>query len=136
MSRPNPELVQARNDNGPSLNLLQRRFAGVLRFWFYDLGSASFMGVALLGLLMLVPIIGFDKLEILPLMLGMVQISVSAAVAWQLNRLAATEWSILLPEYRQNIFFQCAFMLLSSFTIGTFICLLVGEEGADRKSVV
>ena len=130
MSRTNPELIQARSDNGPWLKSLQRRFAGVIRFWFYDLGSASFMGVALLGLLILVPIIGFDKLEILPLMLGLVQVSVSAAVAWQLNRLAATEWSILIPEYRHNIFFQCGFMLLSSFTIGTLVCLLVGFETA------
>ncbi|BAJ04261.1 hypothetical protein [Shewanella violacea] len=130
MSSANPELIQAKSDNGTRLGVLQRRLAGVSRFWFYDHGSASFMGVALLGLLMLVPLIALDKLEIVPMILGMMQISVSAAVAWQLIRLAATEWSILIPEYRHNIFFQCGLMLLSSFTIGTLVSMLVGVEGA------
>ncbi len=111
-------------------SLLKRRFAGMTRFWFYDLGSASFMGVAVLGLVMMVPILFFSKPQVLPLMLGMVQVSVSAAVAWQLNRLAATEWSILIPEYRQNVLFQSAFMLLLSFTIGVLVSIFAGVEGA------
>ncbi|MEI6860402.1 MAG: hypothetical protein V5788_11695 [Shewanella sp.] len=130
MSRTNPELIQSRSNSRSWLNVLQRRLAGVIRFWFYDLGSASFMGSALLGLLTLVLLIAINELEIVPLMLCMIQISVSAAVAWHLNRLAATEWSILIPEYRQNIFFQCGFILLSSFIIGTLICILIGVEGA------
>ena len=129
MSRTNPERIQARSDNGLWLTSLQRRFAGVIRFWCYDLFSASFMGVALL-LVCLVPVIVLVKPEALALTLGMMQLSVSAAVAWQLNRLAATEWSILIPEYRRNIFFQCGFMLLGSFIIGSLVCLLVGVEGA------
>ena len=49
MSRTNPELIQASSDNGLWLKSLQRRFAGVIRFSFYDLGSASIMGEAILG---------------------------------------------------------------------------------------
>ncbi|WP_299795792.1 hypothetical protein [uncultured Shewanella sp.] len=130
MSGPDVELARARGDEAPLLSFLQRRFAGVFRFWFYDVGSASFMGVALLGLVMLAPVIAFSKPEVLPLMLGMIQVSVSAAVAWQLNRLAATEWSILIPEYRNNMLFQCGFMLLSAFVTGSVVSFVTGIYGA------
>ncbi|QFU25031.1 hypothetical protein FM038_024850 [Shewanella eurypsychrophilus] len=122
--------VAVGSDGVTGLTLLKRRLSGVTRFWFFDLGSASFMGVAVLALLMTLPSLAFNKPQIIPLLLGLTQVSVSAAVAWQLNRLAATEWSILIPEYRQNILFQSAFMLLASFAIGMMLSLIVGNEGA------
>lgn len=112
------------------LALIKRRLSGMIRFWFYDLGSASFMGVAVLGLVMVLPFLAFSKPQVIPLMLAMSQVSVSAAVAWQLNRLSATEWSILIPEYRQNILFQSAFLLLSTFSIGLLCSVILNVEGA------
>ncbi|WP_076414163.1 hypothetical protein [Shewanella sp. UCD-KL12] len=113
-----------------SLSLLTRRLSGATRLWFYDVGCASFMGAALLGLLMLIPIFLFEKFVVVPLIISMIQVSVSVAVAWQLNRLSATEWSCLVPEYRHNIYFQSVLIWGVSLLLGSGLCLYIDTQGA------
>ncbi|MBW8184966.1 hypothetical protein [Shewanella nanhaiensis] len=112
------------------IKLTINRFDGAVRLWLFDVVCASFFGVALLGLLLLLPIFWFEKFDVIPLMLSMFQVSVSISVAWQLNRLAATEWSVLIPRYRGNLQFQAATLLLFSFLICALISLVSGVDGS------
>ncbi|MCZ4339305.1 hypothetical protein [Shewanella colwelliana] len=83
---------------------------GIVRLWFFDIGSASFLGTAVLAFGLMLLLATGSKLEAMPMMLGMVQVSTSAAIAWQFNRLAATEWAVLVPHYRHNVLIQAAFI--------------------------
>lgn len=118
------------NSKPTQLERVLSRFNGMSRIWFCDVVSASFMGVALLGMVMLIPVFWFEKSEVVSLMLSMFQVSVSISVAWQLNRLAATEWSILIPQYRQNLQFQAASLLIFSFIVCTLLSFVSGIEGS------
>ncbi|QLE83703.1 hypothetical protein FLM48_00515 [Shewanella sp. Scap07] len=89
---------------------------GMMRFWFFDVGSASFLGVALMALVMIVvaPLLAPDKINDFSIMLSMMQVSSATAVAWQLMRLDATEWANLVPDYRKNLLVQSGFIMLIS----------------------
>lgn len=95
------------------LNPLQ----GLWQFWFKDLGSVSFMGTGILGLLLAV-VMGFNldddkSLQVFSLLLNAAPISIASAIAWQGVRLQATEWVALVPHYREHIFIQMALVGLS-----------------------
>lgn len=107
----------------------QRQFAqpqwlaGSTRLWLFDLGSASFLGVGALGLVLAV-VLSFIELksDVITLLLGMFMVSVCAAIAWQFNRLAATEWATLVPQYQRNLVRQAATLLGASLSLSV-LCL-------------
>lgn len=102
---------------------------GMVRFWVFDVGSASFLGTALLALTMLLLLLAGSKLPPTSILVGMIQISTSAAIAWQLNRLAATEWASIVPNYSRNILLQSLLIWVSASAISLVSCLLLGLEG-------
>ncbi|MCG9698413.1 hypothetical protein [Shewanella sp. Isolate11] len=107
---------------------------GMVRFWLYDVGSASFVGISVMALvLMLLLLNSGTKLAAVPIMLSMIQASICAAIAWQLNRLAATEWANLVPHYSRNIVAQCV-LVFAVFTLMTLsISLMIDiERGVEQ----
>ena len=102
---------------------------GMVRFWLFDLGSASFLGTALLALIMMLALITGSKQAAIPIALGMIQISISAAIAWQFNRLTATEWASLVPNYSDNIALQSLLLGAIATSISLAACLLLELEG-------
>ena len=102
---------------------------GSIRLWLFDLGCVSFLGVALLGLIMVLglPLIEpgdtQQKVDTLVLLMNMAIGSICIAISWQMNRLAATEWACIVPQYRQNVMLQAAALLLLmlSVTCGFYI---------------
>ncbi|WP_394204204.1 hypothetical protein [Shewanella waksmanii] len=96
-------------------------FKGVVRFWLFDVGSASFLGVSLMALVLMLiaPVLAPAKIENFAVMLSMLQVSTATAIAWQLMRLSATEWADLVPDYRRNIIIQSIVLAL----ISTLLCI-------------
>ncbi|MGL4579929.1 ABC transporter permease [Shewanella xiamenensis] len=99
-------------------------FNGMLRLWLFDVGSVSFLGTGLFGLALSVLAGWAGQKESFDIFVGMGIVSTSAAVAWQLIRLMASECSILIPRYRQNIFIQCEVMLIGVFSLAVLLCVL------------
>ena len=106
---------------------------GMTRFWLFDVGSASFLGTALLGLIITLVLATGTKLAAIPITLGMIQISTSAAIAWQFNRLAATEWASLVPNYSRNIMLQSLLIGGIVTTLSLVACLLLEIDGCFEQ---
>ncbi|MCL1140904.1 hypothetical protein [Shewanella pneumatophori] len=102
---------------------------GSIRLWLFDLGCVSFLGVALLGLVMvlglplILPADAQRKVDTLVLLMNMSIGSICIAIGWQMNRLAATEWACIVPQYRLNVMLQAAALLLLMLSVvcGFFI---------------
>lgn len=109
---------------------------GSVRLWLFDLGSVSFLGVGLLGLIMALglPFLLADnaerKVDTLILLMNMFVASTCVAIAWQVNRLAATEWATLVPQFRQSILLQALGLL--GITIITAVLFLVMHSALDK----
>lgn len=100
-------------------------WVGSLRLWLFELGTASCLGVGLMCLLMAIGLPFWDvPADISALLIGLFLVSVSAAIAWQFNRLAATEWLHIVPQYQRHIIFQSA-VLLSVSLLLALCCQLV-----------
>lgn len=109
---------------------------GCLRLWVFDLGCASFIGVGFLGLVMaiglpfLLPDDAERKVDTLILLMNMFVASTCVAIAWQMNRLAATEWASLVPQYRQSMLLQAAMLLTVSLIIA--LVFLVAHNALEK----
>ncbi|MCL1051904.1 hypothetical protein L2755_20070 [Shewanella abyssi] len=111
----------------------QRQFAapqwlaGSTRLWLFDLGSASFLGAGAMGLIMAIVLSFIEQQSaVITLLLGMFLVSVCAAIAWQFNRLAATEWATLVPQYRRNVVWQAAILLAASLSLSVIFLAVNG----------
>ena len=102
---------------------------GSLRLWLFDLGCASFLGVGLFGLVMALalPLLFADDIErevdTLLLLMNMFVASTCVAIAWQMNRLAATEWAAIVPQYQQSVCLQAIALLFVSLSIALVFLL-------------
>ena len=109
---------------------------GSVRLWLFDLGCASFLGVALLGLIMalglpfLLPNDAEREVDTLLLLMNMFVASTCVAIAWQMNRLAATEWATLVPQYRLSVLLQSLSLLLITIIIATGF--LLAHDAIDK----
>ena len=83
------------------LSAWRKPYRGMLRLWLFDLGSVSFIGTAGLGLVLGLLCFISGKTEVVSLVFSMATLSTAAAIAWQLNRLAATEVTCLIPSYQK-----------------------------------
>lgn len=101
-------------------------FNGMLRLWLFDVGSVSFLGTGIFGLVLSILAGWAGQKDSFDIFVGMGIVSTAAAVAWQLIRLMASECSILIPRYRQNIFIQCEVMLIGVFSLAVLLCVLFG----------
>ncbi|WP_428636886.1 hypothetical protein [Shewanella sp.] len=110
--------------------MMPKVLRGMGRFWLFDVGSASFLGTGLLALVMLLVMAVAEKYAAMPVMLGMIQVSTCAAIAWQLNRLSATEWASLVPGYADNIQWQALMVGGVASLISLTAALLLPIEGA------
>ncbi|MFB2650609.1 ABC transporter permease [Shewanella mangrovisoli] len=99
-------------------------FNGMLRLWLFDVGSVSFLGTGIFGLVLSILAGWAGQKESFDIFVAMAVVSTSAAVAWQLIRLMANECSILIPRYRQNVFIQCEVMLIGVFSLAVLLCVL------------
>lgn len=87
---------------------LMNPFNGMLRLWCFDVGSVSFLGTGLLGMILGCITALQGKSDSAELLFSMGIVSSSAAVAWQLIRLMASECAQLIPHYRRHIYIQSA----------------------------
>lgn len=101
-------------------------FKGMLRFWCFDIGSVSFLGTAILGVILACIAAVYGKNDSAELLFSIGIISSSAAVAWHLIRLMANECAQLIPHYRRHIYIQSVTVLVSVFGIGVLFCLALG----------
>ncbi|MCL1091387.1 ABC transporter permease [Shewanella profunda] len=101
-------------------------FKGMLRFWCFDIGSVSFLGTGLLGVILGCIAAVYGKNDSAELLFSMGIVSSSAAIAWQLIRLMANECAQLIPHYRRYIYIQSVAVLASVFGIGVLFCLVLG----------
>ncbi|MEO3737768.1 ABC transporter permease [Shewanella baltica] len=109
---------------------LMNPFKGMLRLWCFDVGSVSFLGTGLLGMV-LGCITGLQgKSDSAELLFCMGIVSSSAAVAWQLIRLMASECAQLIPHYRRHIYIQSAVVLTCVFGISVLFCLALGSTSS------
>ncbi|MGS0681047.1 hypothetical protein ACVBIL_07810 [Shewanella sp. 125m-7] len=112
---------------------------GSVRLWLFDLGCVSFLGVGLLGLIMalglpfLLPDDAERKIDTLLLLMNMFVASTCVAIGWQMNRLAATEWAILVPQYRQSVLLQALALFVASMAIALMFLVAHGSlENIDE----
>lgn len=124
MSAPELNLVPAATTKRAQQRL--NPFRGMLRLWCFDIGSVSFLGVGLLGVILACLAAVNGKNDSAELLFSMGIVSSSAAVAWQLIRLMASECSPLIPHYRRHIYIQSITVLASVFAIGVLCCLMLG----------
>ncbi|QQX80233.1 hypothetical protein JK628_22660 [Shewanella sp. KX20019] len=109
---------------------------GSVRLWLFDLGCASFLGVGLLGLVMalgmpfLLPDDAERKIDTLLLLMNMFVASTCVAIGWQMNRLAATEWAEIVPQYRQSVLLQALALLVTSLVIA--MIFLLAHNALDK----
>ena len=109
---------------------------GSVRLWLFDLGCASFLGVGLLGLVMalampfMLPDDAERKVDTLMLLMNMFVASTCVAIGWQMNRLAATEWAAIVPQYRQSVMLQALGLLITSLLIATIF--LAAHNAFDK----
>ena len=101
-------------------------FRAMLHLWCYDLGAASFLFTAALGIFMGTLFSLQAKVDGFELLFSMGITSTSASIAWQLNRLIATEWAGLVPHYRRNILIQAASLYLAVNVLGFGLCGYLG----------
>ncbi|WP_281214161.1 hypothetical protein [Shewanella insulae] len=113
--------------------MMSRALRGMLRFWLFDVGCASFLGTGLLALAMMLVLAFSGKYDAMPIMLGMIQVSTCAAIAWQLNRLSATEWASLVPGYTESIQWQALIVGVISTLISLSAAMLMPLEGAVEQ---
>ncbi|EGM68149.1 hypothetical protein [Shewanella sp. HN-41] len=124
MSAPEVNLMPAATTKGAPQRL--NPFKGMLRLWCFDIGSVSFLGTGLLGMVLGCITALQGKSDSAELLFSMGIVSSSAAVAWQLIRLMASECAQLIPHYRRHIYIQSAVVLTSVFGIGVLCCLALG----------
>ncbi|MCG9721467.1 hypothetical protein [Shewanella sp. Isolate7] len=116
--------------------MMPRALSGMARFWLFDVGSVSFLGTALLALAMMLVLALSGKLDAMPVMLGMIQVSTCAAIAWQLNRLSATEWASLVPGYSQSIQWQALVVGMIATLISLTAALMLPLPGAVEQVIL
>ncbi|PIW63122.1 ABC transporter permease [Shewanella sp. CG12_big_fil_rev_8_21_14_0_65_47_15] len=121
MSAPELNLMPAATTNRAHQRL--NPFRGMLRLWCFDIGSVSFLGTGLLGVILAGIAAANGKSDSVELLFSMGIVSSSAAVAWQLIRLMASECSQLIPHYRRHIYIQSLVVLACVFAIGVLCCL-------------
>lgn len=109
---------------------LMNPFKGMLRLWCFDVGSVSFLGTGLLGMVLGCITALQGKSDSAELLFCMGIVSSSAAVAWQLIRLMASECAQLIPHYRRHIYIQSAVVLTSVFGISVLFCLALGSTSS------
>ncbi|MEI8601738.1 hypothetical protein P4S55_12860 [Shewanella sp. PP-Sp27a-2] len=109
---------------------LMNPFNGMLRLWCFDVGSVSFLGTGLLGMVLGCITALQGKSDSAELLFSMGIVSSSAAVAWQLIRLMASECAQLIPHYRRHIYIQSAVVLTSVFGISVLFCLALGSTSS------
>jgi hypothetical protein len=110
--------------------------AGSTRLWLFDLGCASFLGAGAIALVIAVVVSFFEvKTDVMPMLLNMFLASVSAAIAWQLNRFSATEWATLVPQYQRNILLQAASLFSLSLLIA-ITCLGMNDAFSYAESLL
>lgn len=72
--------------------------------WCKDVGSASFIGMGALFAVVFVPMaLVLGKIDEAGFMLGFAIIGFSSAIAWQWNRLHASEWSLINPGFKAMV---------------------------------
>lgn len=104
-------------------SLWRKPYRGMLRLWLYDLGSVSFIATAGLGLVLGLLCFISGKTEVVSLVFSMATVSTAAAIAWQLNRLSATELTGLIPSYQQYVLIQAASIAAGMLLIQLLICI-------------
>ncbi|GGB57619.1 ABC transporter permease [Shewanella inventionis] len=102
----------------------RKPYQGMLRMWLYDLGSVSFLGTSLLGLVLGLALLISGKTEVVSLVFSMASVSAAASIAWQLNRLVATETSQLIPGYQANVLQQALTIALAVIGFQVSACVI------------
>ncbi|MDD8060694.1 MULTISPECIES: ABC transporter permease [Shewanella] len=102
----------------------RKPYQGMLRLWLYDLGSISFLGTSLLGLVLGLALLISGKTDVVSLVFAMSTVSAAAGIAWQLNRLVATETSQLIPGYQANVLQQALTIALAVIGFQVLACVI------------
>ncbi|GGP96124.1 ABC transporter permease [Shewanella ulleungensis] len=102
----------------------RKPYQGMFRLWLYDLGSVSFLGTSLLGLVLGVVMLISGKTDVVSLVFAMSTVSASASIAWQLNRLVATETCQLIPNYQANVLQQSLTIAVAVIGFQVLACVI------------
>ncbi|GGQ30554.1 ABC transporter permease [Shewanella litoralis] len=102
----------------------RKPYQGMLRLWLYDLGSVSFLGTSLLGLVLGLALLISGKTDVVSLVFAMSTVSAAASIAWQLNRLVATETSQLIPGYQANVLQQALTIAVAIISLQVLACVI------------
>ncbi|WP_137224252.1 ABC transporter permease [Shewanella sp. MEBiC00475] len=105
------------------LSSWRKPYRGMLRLWLYDLGCVSFIATAGLGLALGILCLVIGKTDIVSLVFSMATVSTAAAIAWQLNRLAASELTGLIPNYQQLVLVQAVTIAVGMLLIQLLVCI-------------
>ncbi|AZG71400.1 ABC transporter permease [Shewanella livingstonensis] len=106
-------------------------YRGMLRIWLFDLGSVSFLGTGALGLVVGLLCLISGDIEGARILFSMTIVSTAAAIAWQLNRLAATESTGLVPSYQAHVLQQAA-----TIAVGVLLLLILACIGFFAVEVI
>ncbi|WP_418357773.1 ABC transporter permease [Shewanella basaltis] len=108
----------------PPLATWCKPYQGMLRLWLYDLGSVSFLGTSLLGLVLGLALLISGKTDVVSLVFAMSTVSAAAGIAWQLNRLVATETSQLIPGYQAKVLQQALTIAIAVIGFQVLACVI------------
>ncbi|QSX37224.1 hypothetical protein [Shewanella sedimentimangrovi] len=104
-----------------------RVLRGFGSLWFRDLGSASFLGMQLLfGLIFVLAVLLLERREDVGMMLSFSLSGMSMAIAWQWNRVHASEWGLLSPGFVALVRRQSQILMLGSVLLSLMLALLTG----------
>ncbi|UCX06423.1 hypothetical protein [Shewanella glacialimarina] len=106
-------------------------YRGMWRLWAYDIGSISFLLTALVGIAIALLSAYVGKTSAVSMMLSMSIASTVLAVAWQINRLVATETSRLIPGYQRNVVVQACAILFGCFILTMLLALGLAPQGIN-----
>jgi hypothetical protein len=99
---------------------------GFWPLWCRDIGSASFIGMAVIFVLVFVPIaLLLKRPEEAGFMLAFSMIGLSTAIAWQRNRLHAAEWALVNPGFVALVRGHARFLLGAAFGVTLLAWLLL-----------
>ncbi|MGX9462763.1 ABC transporter permease [Shewanella sp. A14] len=101
----------------------RKPYRGMLRLWLFDLGCVSFIATAGLGLMLGWLRLIMGNTEVVSLFFSMATVSTAAAISWQLNRLAATELTGLVPGYQRHVLIQAAAIAVGVLLIQLLACI-------------
>lgn len=89
---------------------------GFWPLWCRDIGSASFIGMAVMFFVVFVPVaLLFQRLDEAGFMLAFAMIGLCSAIAWQRNRLHAAEWTLVNPGFVALVRGHARFLLGAAF---------------------